>query len=117
RTVAARVRDVHNPPRRASRHRVEKVCIHGHARLRDRFSSLPGYTPLTPRVGWKMKDPVSRRLVLPLTRLEQVAHNGYGSGITQTLRRLHGLCEAGHLMATGHEDLDQLGANESGGSR
>ena len=63
-----------------------------------------------------MKDPVSCRFVLPLTRLEQVAHNGYGSGITQTLRRLHGLCETGHLMATGHEDLDQLGANESGGS-
>ena len=69
------------------------------------------------RVRRKMEDPVSRRLVLPLTRLEQVAHDGYRSGTTHALRRLQRLRETEHLMATGHEDLDQLRADESGGSR
>ena len=64
-----------------------------------------------------MEDPVSRRLVLPLTRLEQVAHHRYRAGTTHALRRLRALREAEHLMATGHEDLDQLSADESGGSR
>ena len=64
-----------------------------------------------------MEDPVSRRLVLPLTRLEQIAHDGDRAGTTHALRGLRALRETEHLMATGHEDLDQLGADESGGSR
>jgi tRNA(Ile)-lysidine synthase TilS/MesJ len=64
-----------------------------------------------------MEDPVSRRLVLPLTPLEQVAHYGYRSGATHAVRPLQGPRETEHLMATGHEDLDQLYADESGGSR
>ena len=55
-----------------------------------------------------MKDPVSRRLVLPLTRLEQVAHHRDRAGTTHALRGLRALRETEHLMATGHEDLDQL---------
>ena len=68
-------------------------------------------------VRWQMKDPVSRRLVLPLTRLEQVAHHRDGAGTTHALRGLRALRETADLMATGHEDLDQLEADESGGSR
>jgi hypothetical protein len=56
---------------------------------------------------WNMKDPVSRGLVLPRTRLEQVAHDGYRSGPTHALSRLHGVRETEYWMATGHEDLDQ----------
>jgi len=33
-----------------------------------------------------MEDPVSRRLVLPLTRFEQVADHGYRPGTTHALR-------------------------------
>jgi len=36
---------------------------------------------------------------------------------SEATRRLYGLRESEHTMATGHEDLDQLSANESGGSR
>jgi hypothetical protein len=64
-----------------------------------------------------MEDPISRRLVLPLTWLEQIAHDGYGSGAPQALCRLHRLGETEHLVATGHENPDQLSANEPGGSR
>ena len=62
-----------------------------------------------------MEDPVSRRLVLLRTWLEQIAHDGYRSGATHTLARLHGLRETEHLPATGQEDLDQLCADESVG--
>ena len=64
-----------------------------------------------------MEDPLSRGLVLPLTRFEQVAHDRYGSGTTHALRGLHGLRETEHLMASGREDLDQLGAGEPGSAR
>src|SRR6185503_18993307 len=64
-----------------------------------------------------MKDPVSPRLVLPLTGLEQVAHHGYRAGTTQALRGLRAPRETEHLMATRREDLDQLDADESGGFR
>ncbi len=93
RAVAARVRDVHNPPRRACRHRVEQVRIHRHARACDGCGASPCHARPTLAVRWKMKDPVSRRLVLPLTRLEQVAHDRYRSGTTHALRGLRGLRE------------------------
>ena len=64
-----------------------------------------------------MEDPVNRGLVLPLTRLEQVAHDRYCSGTTHALGGLRAPRETEHLMATGHEGLDQLSADESGGSR
>jgi len=63
-----------------------------------------------------MEDPVSRRLVLPLTRLEEVANHGDGSGTTHPLRGLRAVRETEYLMATGHQHLDQLRANESSGS-
>jgi hypothetical protein len=53
-----------------------------------------------------MEDPVSRRLVLPLTRFEQVAHHGYRSGTTHAFGRLRAPRETEHLMATGNENLD-----------
>ena len=65
----------------------------------------------------QMKHPVGRRIVLPLARLEPVAHDRYCTGTTHAVRRLYGLRESEHTMATGHENLDQLSANESGGSR
>jgi hypothetical protein len=64
-----------------------------------------------------MEDPVSRRLILPPTRLEEVAHHGYCAGTPHALRRLRAVRQTEYLMATGHEDLDQRSANESGGSR
>jgi hypothetical protein len=64
-----------------------------------------------------MKDPISRCIVLPLTRLEQVSDDGYRSRTTQALRRFRRLRETEHPMAAGHEDLDQLCTNESGCSR
>ena len=64
-----------------------------------------------------MEDPVGRRLVLPLTRLEEVAHYGYCAGTTHALCSLRALREPEYLMATSDEDLDQRRANESGGSR
>ena len=62
----------------------------------------------------KMKDPVSRRLVLPPARLEQIAHHGHRAGATHALRSLRGSRETEHLMAPGDEELDQLGADEAG---
>ena len=64
-----------------------------------------------------MEDPVGRRFVLPLTRLEEIAHDGDRSGMTQALRRLDGVREGEHTMATAHEDFDQRGAQEPVGSR
>ena len=64
-----------------------------------------------------MKNPVGRRLVQPLTRLEQIAHHRDRAGTTQALRRLRARRETEHLMATSHEHRDQFSANESGGSR
>jgi hypothetical protein len=65
----------------------------------------------------QMKHPVGRRIVLPLARLEPVAHDRYCTGTTHAVRPLYGLRESEHTMATGHEDLDQVSANESGSSR
>ena len=64
-----------------------------------------------------MKDLVSRRLVLPLTGLEQIADCGDRAGTTHALRGFRALRETVDLMAAGHEELDQLEADESGGSR
>ena len=63
-----------------------------------------------------MEDPVSRHLVLPLARLEQVAHHGHRSRTPHALRSLRALRETEHLVAARDEDLDQLEANESVGS-
>ena len=69
------------------------------------------------RGSWaEMEDPVSCRLVLPLTRFEQVAHDGYRSCATDALGPLNRARETEDLMATCREDLDQLRANESVGS-
>jgi hypothetical protein len=59
-------------------------------------------------VRWKVKDPVSGGLVLPRTRLEQVAHDGDPSGAAHALGRLQGIRETEHLMATGDQNFDQL---------
>jgi hypothetical protein len=64
-----------------------------------------------------MKDPFRRGLVLPLTRREQVAHYRYRSGTPHSLGRLQRRRETEHSMATSHQYLDQLDADESGGSR
>ena len=53
-----------------------------------------------------MEDPVSRRLVLPLTRLEQVAHDRCCTGATHALRRVHRPRETEHL--DGHGPLRTL---------
>jgi hypothetical protein len=63
-----------------------------------------------------VKDPLSRGLVLPLARHEQIAHDWDRPGPAHTLRRRYGRREAEHLMATRHEYLDQLGADESVGT-
>jgi hypothetical protein len=55
-----------------------------------------------------MKDPIGRGLVLPLARLEQIAHHGHSSGTTHALSRFDRLGETEHPMSTGHEDLHQL---------
>jgi hypothetical protein len=65
---------------------------------------------------WKMKDPVSRRFVLPLTWLEQVAHDRYRSDPPHALRGIGGRREADDGMAMGHQELDELSADETGGS-
>ena len=49
-----------------------------------------------------MEDPVGRRLILPLTRLEQVAHDRYRSGTTHALCGLRALRETEHLVTTRH---------------
>jgi hypothetical protein len=68
-------------------------------------------------VRWQVEDPFSRRLVLPLTRLEQVANHGLTTGTTHTLRRLRRWREPEHAVAIRHEDLQQLGPEESIGAR
>ena len=62
----------------------------------------------------QMEHPVSRRLVLPLTRLEQVADDRHGSGTTNASGRLVRPRKAEHFEATRHQQLDQLRADESG---
>jgi hypothetical protein len=59
-----------------------------------------------------VKDPVSRRLVLPWARLQQVADDGCCTGTTHALDCFEGSRETEHSAATGHEDLDDLGADE-----
>jgi hypothetical protein len=81
------------------------------------MDSAPPHTAFTRRLGREMEDPVSRRLVLPLTRFEQVAHDGYRSRATDALGPLDRARKTEYLMATCREDLDQLRANESLGSR
>jgi hypothetical protein len=63
-----------------------------------------------------MEDPISRGLVLPPARLEQVADYRDRSGIAHALRRLQGAGETEHAMTAAYQDPDQFGANESGGS-
>jgi hypothetical protein len=63
-----------------------------------------------------VKDPVSRGLVLPFARHQQIAHDRDRPGPTHTLCRRHGRRKAEHLMATRHEDPDQLDADESVGT-
>jgi hypothetical protein len=50
--------------------------------------------------GRQMKHPVSCRLVLPLTRLEQVADDRHGSGTTNAGARLDGPRQTEHLVTT-----------------
>jgi len=53
-----------------------------------------------------MEDPVRRCLVLPPTRLEQIAHDGYSSGTTDAFSHLDRRSETQHLMAASYQDLD-----------
>jgi hypothetical protein len=55
-----------------------------------------------------MKDPLSRGLVLPRTRLEQAAHDGHPSGAAYAVGRLHGIGETEYSMATGDQNFDEL---------
>jgi hypothetical protein len=64
-----------------------------------------------------MEHPIGSRLVLPLPRLQQIPHDRYRSGTTHAFGRLCSWRETEHLVATGCENLDQLSADESGGSR
>ena len=91
--------------------------IHREARASDGLGTSPSHTAFTRQLGREMEDPVSRRLVLPLTRFEQVAHDRYRSRATHAPRPLDGVRETEYLMAACREDLDQLRANESVGSR
>src|SRR5215208_3127884 len=90
--------------------------IHREARASDGLGASPSHTAFTRQLGREMEDPVSCRLVLPLTRFEQVAHDGYRSCATDALGPLDGARETENLMATCREDFDQLRANESVGS-
>jgi hypothetical protein len=59
-------------------------------------------------VRWNVKDPVSGGLVLPRTRLEQVAHDGDPSRAPHALGCLQRIRETKYSMATGDQNLDQL---------
>ena len=76
RAVATRIRDVHNPPRRACSHGVEQVRIHQHRARVMRGAARPSHARPIHGVRWKVKDPVRCGLVLPRTRLEQVPMTG-----------------------------------------
>jgi hypothetical protein len=52
-----------------------------------------------------VEHPIRGCLVLPLTRLEQVAHHSDGAGQSHLRGCLNGLREANDLMAAGHEQL------------
>jgi hypothetical protein len=82
------------------------VRIHQHTRARDGHGAFSSHSQFTDRVRRKMEDPVSRRLVLPSTRFEQIAHDGDRAGTTHPFGRLRGLGETEHLMAARHEGLD-----------
>ena len=118
RAVAAGVRDVHEPPcgarppphRAAWRPSTRRVRAELGPRLRDPRRSARG-------VRRNMEDPVGCRFVLPLTRFEQIAHDGNRSGTPQALPRLRGVHETEHTMTTTDEHLDQRRAKESVGSR
>ena len=112
RAVAARVRDVHDASRRACRHCVQQVRIHHHAIAGDRFGAPPRHAPPAQRVRRKVEHPVGSGFVLPLTGLEQIAHDGDRAGAAHSLRRLQRTREADHRMAAGHQRRDQLRADE-----
>jgi hypothetical protein len=84
-----------------------KCPVHHRARVRKALV-------LSPRSGscrraWRyVEDPVSRRLVLPLTWHEQIASDGDRTGAPKVLRRLHRSGKSEYLIATGHEHPDQL---------
>ena len=63
-----------------------------------------------------MKNTVRLCLVLPVTPRKQVSYR-HSSSTAHALCCLHRRREAKQLMATGHEDRDQLCADESVGSR
>ena len=64
-----------------------------------------------------MKHPLSRHPVLPLARLEEIAHHRHCPGLTHVLGSRHGSRKPEHLMTTGHQDLDQFDTDESAGAR
>jgi hypothetical protein len=51
-----------------------------------------------------MKDPVSGRFVLPLTRLEQVAQYGHTAGSADAFSRIGRLNQSEDLMLSRHEE-------------
>ena len=63
-----------------------------------------------------MEYPISRRLVLPLTRFKQIADDRQPTGTAHVLGRLHRFGETEHVVAAGHEDLDQLRTKEPSGT-
>ena len=107
RTVAAGIGDIDDTPRRAARQCVEQLGIHPQTHAADGPSAPPGQARLVERTGRKVKHPISHRLVLPGTRLEQRAQHRYRSGATHPLRTFGRLREAGDLTALCSERRDQ----------
>jgi hypothetical protein len=68
-------------------------------------------------MGRYVKHTLSRRPVLPLARLEEIAHHRYCARLTHVLGSRHGSRKPEHLMTAGHQDLDQFDTDESAGVR